>query len=157
VRRALVVLAVASLVGCYDHFHIRPEAVPEISGAYTDVGSIPTFIPMGNGLVMTSLDYIKSESAIELETVEGEKVTMKGAADLEITTAAGRWYRFDHPLRASLGDDVLDIRAANRSGRIRVADVGRAEVRHLNRWKTVLAATLGALAATVPVLFLVVK
>jgi hypothetical protein len=138
--RARAILLVL-LAGCFSTARVPPEQVPRVNGAYVETTSImmPQYNAVTGNMSIGSMSAIKSESKIVFDRVGGGTVTMRGELDVDLTTAGGRRYTFEHPVRATLADGVLDLRSSSRSGRVRLDDVSAAEIRQFDKMKSILA------------------
>ncbi len=138
----------AALAGCYTTVSIRPDQIPLLSGARTTSVGPVIDMPLytGTGAMTTMPIQGFQRSHVTMLAPDGDTVTVKGDADLDIDTVAGVHYHFEHPIDASLDGGALTISAANRSGRIALAEVRRARVRSLSLGKSIGAAVGGSLA-----------
>jgi hypothetical protein len=133
--RAVVVVVAALAAGCFSLHPVRPEQLPRVNGSYIETMSIPMVSAGGQ---LTSIEGIRSQSERTFDRPDGGTVTLKGRLGVDLTTTAGRRYRFDHPVVASVESDVLDLRSPSRSGRVPLGDVRAAEVREFDMKKTLL-------------------
>lgn len=140
-RVAALALTALTAAGCHATNRVRPEQLPRANGSFIDTVEVPIaqYNPVSGNFSMGSVTGIRNQSKIEFDRPEGGKVTVKGQLDVNVTTVAGRRYRFEHPVHVTLENDVLDLRSSSRSGRVRLDEVRAAEVRSFDMPKTVLA------------------
>jgi hypothetical protein len=143
-------LLVLLLAGCYAHADIRPDQIPKLSDARTELGDpvdVPSYNAFTGTVGMTSVTPF-SRSRVELLAPDGSTVVVKGDADLDLWTRDGRHFFFPHPIDASLDHGVLTIHGALGTVQVAVADVSRARVRSLSFARSIGAAVGGSLAFT---------